>query len=58
MIEQKVQNQLFIDNTELGKKSQAEVKIRNLALVEVDYLWHLAAHNISIDNKMGRMKPN
>lgn len=35
----------------------ASLKVRNLAVVQVDYFWHYQG-NIKINTKQGKMKPS
>ena len=58
MLEQKVNTPLYIENSEMGRESVSSLKIRNLAVVQVDYFWHYQAKNITVDKKQGKMKPS
>ncbi len=58
MLEQKVNNVLFIENSEVGRESIASLKVRNLAVVQVDYFWHYQEGSIAVDKKEGKMKPS
>lgn len=58
MLEQKVNNTLFIENSEAGKESTASVKVRNLAVVQVDYFWNYEGDVLVVDKKRGKMKPS
>lgn len=49
---------LYLQDTELGKTASASLKIRNLAVVQVDYFWHFACPHLSIDKPKGKMKPS
>jgi hypothetical protein len=51
-------NILYIKDTEMGKNATASLKIRNLAVVQVDYFWHFVSKNLSIDKTKGKMKPS
>jgi hypothetical protein len=58
MLEQRVNNFLYIENSELGRASTASLKIRNLAVVQVDYFWHCQNGSLTIDKQQGKMKPS
>lgn len=58
MLEQKVNNTLFVENSEVGRESTASLKVRNLAVVQVDYFWNYPSQNISVEAKQGKMKPS
>jgi hypothetical protein len=47
-----------LKDTELSKIANASLKIRNLAVVQVDYFWHFTAKNLAIDKVKGKMKPS
>lgn len=49
---------LYLDECELGKESVSQLKIKNLAVVQVDYFWHVEHANISIDKSKGKMLPS
>lgn len=51
-------NTLYIKDTEMGKQATASLKIRNLAVVQVDYFWYYASKNLTLDKTKGKMKPS
>ena len=51
-------NIIYLEDTELGKVSEASLKVRNLAVVQVDYFLHLTSKNLSITKAQGKMKPS
>ena len=51
-------NIIYLEDTELGKISEASLKVRNLAVVQVDYFWHFTSKNLSITKAQGKMKPS
>lgn len=40
LLEQRMHNTLYLTDTELGRTASASLKVRNLAVVQVDYFWH------------------
>lgn len=40
LLEPRVHNTLFLEETEMGRAASASLSIRNLAVVQVDYFWH------------------
>jgi len=45
-----VENNVYINGTEVNKRSKADVSIRNLAVVEVDYFWVLDSPLAGLNN--------
>ena len=44
--------------TELGVVSKGQVKLKNLAVVKVDYFWHWSSKNLTMTKPKGKMKPS
>lgn len=51
-------NTLYLKDTETGKIANASLKIRNLAVVQVDYFWHFICKDFTINQPKGKMKPS
>lgn len=49
---------MHVNKTELGKEATAKMKIKNLAVVQVDYFWHFQANDLKLDHIKGKMKPS
>ena len=58
LLEQPLHSTLTMNNSELGVMTSGKMKLKNLAVVEVNYFWHWSSKEFTISNPKGKMKPS